>query len=43
MIKSGGKECIAQGGEEEFIKEFAGKAIGIEPLGRPRRRWVDNT
>jgi len=25
------------------VKGLAGETGGIEPLGRPRRRWVDNT
>jgi hypothetical protein len=28
--------------EEEFMYEFGGKARKKSPLGRPRRRWVDN-
>jgi hypothetical protein len=29
-------------GEEECIQDIGGRAIGKRPLGRPRRRWVDN-
>jgi hypothetical protein len=29
-------------GEEEYIYDIGGKARKKEPLGRPRRRWVDN-
>jgi hypothetical protein len=33
-----GRACSANGGEEELV----GKPEGKRPLGRPRRRWVDN-
>jgi hypothetical protein len=29
-------------GEEECIEDIVGKPEGKRPLGRPRRRWVDN-
>jgi hypothetical protein len=29
-------------GEEERVKLLVGKPEGKRPLGRPRRRWVDN-
>jgi hypothetical protein len=34
-----GRACSTNVGEEESIKDIGGKA---RPLGRPRRRWVDN-
>jgi hypothetical protein len=37
-----GGSCIANGGEEERVLIICGKARRKEPLGRPRRRWVDN-
>jgi hypothetical protein len=30
------------GGEQERVKVIGGKARGKRPLGRPRRRWIDN-
>jgi hypothetical protein len=30
------------GCEEDWIKGFDGKTRIKEPLGRPRRRWMDN-
>jgi hypothetical protein len=35
-----GGPCSANGGEEERV--LVGKPEGKRPLGRPRRRWVDN-
>jgi hypothetical protein len=29
-------------GEEKRVYVIGGKARGKQPLGRPRRRWVDN-
>jgi hypothetical protein len=29
-------------GDEECIYDFGGEPEGKRPLGRPRRRWVDN-
>jgi hypothetical protein len=37
-----GRACSTNGGEEERIWDIGGKARRKEPLGRPRRRWVDN-
>ena len=37
-----GWECSAYGGEEARVQGFGGKTEGGRPLGRPRRRWVDN-
>jgi hypothetical protein len=35
---------VARMGEERgFYRVFVGKPEGKSPLGRPRRRWVDNT
>jgi hypothetical protein len=34
--------CSTNWGEEERVYVIGGKARGKEPLGRPRRRWVDN-
>jgi hypothetical protein len=33
-----GRACSTNGGDEEFV----GKPEGKRPLGRPRRRGVDN-
>jgi hypothetical protein len=38
-----GGSCSRNGGEEEHVEVIGGKARGKEPLGRPRRRWVDNS
>jgi hypothetical protein len=35
-----GRACSTNGAEEECI--WVGKPEGNRPLGRPRRRWVDN-
>jgi hypothetical protein len=35
-----GRACSTNGGEEEWI--FVGNPEEKRPLGRPRRRWVDN-
>jgi hypothetical protein len=37
-----GGACSRKRGEEEYIEDIGGKARRKEPLGRPRRRWVDN-
>jgi hypothetical protein len=34
--------CSTNGGQEERVEIIGGKARGKRPLGRPRRRWVDN-
>jgi hypothetical protein len=36
------RACSTHGGEEECIYDIGGKAEGKRPVGRPRRRWVDN-
>jgi hypothetical protein len=38
-----GGACSAYGGEERRIKGFVGKPEGKILLGRPRRRWEDNS
>jgi hypothetical protein len=37
-----GRACNTNGGEDECIKAIGGKARRKRPLGRTRRRWVDN-
>ena len=38
-----GNELLARMGEERGVYRFlVGKPEGKRPLGRPRRRWVDN-
>jgi hypothetical protein len=37
-----GRACSTNGGDEECIEDIGGKARRKKPLGRPRRRWVDN-
>jgi hypothetical protein len=37
-----GSPCSTNGGEEKCIWDTCGKARRKRPLGRPRRRWVDN-
>jgi hypothetical protein len=37
-----GKVCGTNGAEEECIRILVGKPEGKRPLGRPRRRRVDN-
>ena len=38
-----GGACSAYEGEERRILGFGGETRWNEPLGRPRRRWEDNT
>jgi hypothetical protein len=38
----GGGPCGANGGEEERVYVTGKKPVGRRPLGRPKRRWVDN-
>jgi hypothetical protein len=33
---------VAHTGEKSFYRLLVGKSEGKWPLGRPRRRWVDN-
>jgi hypothetical protein len=37
-----GGPCSTYGEEEERVQIIGGKAKGKRPLGRPRRRWVNN-
>jgi len=34
---------VARMGEKRCTQGFGGKTEGKRPLGRPRRRWEDNT
>jgi hypothetical protein len=34
--------CYANGGEEEHVEVIGKKPQGKRPLGRARRKWVDN-
>jgi hypothetical protein len=38
-----GRACSTNGGEEECLQDICGKARRKETIGRPRRRWVDNS
>jgi hypothetical protein len=37
-----GRACSTNWGDEECVQDIGGKARRKEPLGRPRRSWVDN-
>jgi hypothetical protein len=37
-----GGECSAYGGGKSLYRVLVVKPEGKNPLGRPRRRWVDN-
>jgi hypothetical protein len=37
-----GGACSTNGGEENAYRLLVGKPEGRRPLGRPRRRWLDN-
>jgi hypothetical protein len=37
-----GGSCSTKGLEKETYRLLVGKPEGKRPLGRPRRRWVDN-
>jgi hypothetical protein len=37
-----GGTCGTNGREEEHVYVIVGKPEGKRPLGRPRRRWIDN-
>jgi len=37
-----GRACGAYGGGEGVYRFLVGKPEGKRPLGRPRRRWVNN-
>jgi hypothetical protein len=36
------RACSANEGEKECLYYTGGKPEGKRPLGRPRRRWMDN-
>jgi hypothetical protein len=37
-----GGACSANGGKRNACRLLVGKPEGKRPLGKPRRRWVDN-
>jgi hypothetical protein len=37
-----GKPCSTNEGTRNIYRILVGKPEGKRPLGRPRRRWVDN-
>jgi hypothetical protein len=37
-----GRECSTHGKKRNACRISMGKAEGKRPLGRPKRRWVDN-
>jgi hypothetical protein len=37
-----GGECSTNGEKRNAYRRLVGKLEGKRPLGRPRRRWVDN-
>jgi hypothetical protein len=37
-----GRACSTNGGKRNAYKTLIGKPEGNRPLGRPRRRWVEN-
>jgi hypothetical protein len=37
-----GGACSPNGGKEEVYRLLVGNPEGKRPLGRPRRRWMDN-
>jgi hypothetical protein len=37
-----GRACSTNGEKRNAYRIFVGKPEGKRPLGRPRRRWVDN-
>jgi hypothetical protein len=37
-----GGQCSTNGEKRNAYRLLMGKAVGKRPLGRPRRRWVDN-
>jgi hypothetical protein len=38
-----GGTCSMHGGGDKCLQDFGWEARGKRPLGRPRRRWEDNT
>jgi hypothetical protein len=37
-----GMACSTNGAEMNVYRILVGKPVGKRPLGRPRRRWLDN-
>jgi hypothetical protein len=37
-----GRACSTYGEKQNICRILVGKPEGKRPLGRPRRRWVDN-
>jgi hypothetical protein len=37
-----GEECSTNGGKRNAYRIVVGKPAGKRPMGRPRRRWVNN-
>jgi hypothetical protein len=37
-----GRVCSTNGGKMNAYRIWVGNPVGKRPLGRPRRRWVDN-
>jgi hypothetical protein len=37
-----GRACSTNGEKRNAYRIFVGKPEGKRPLGRPKRRWVDN-
>jgi hypothetical protein len=37
-----GRTCSTNGAKRNTYRTLVGKTDGKRPLGRPRRRWVDN-
>jgi hypothetical protein len=37
-----GRACSTIGGKRNAYRILVGKPEGKKPLGRPRRKWVDN-
>jgi hypothetical protein len=37
-----GESCSTNGGKRNAYRLLVVKPVGKRPLGRPRRRWVDN-
>jgi hypothetical protein len=37
-----GRECSTDGEKRNAYRILVGKPEGKRPLGRPRRRWLDN-
>jgi hypothetical protein len=37
-----GRTCGKNGEKRNVYRLLVGKSEGMRPLGRPRRRWIDN-